>query len=41
MKICVTEKPSVAQDIANILGATTRHWRRGDCYRHQRLRPLR
>ena len=25
MKVCVTEKPSVAKDIASILGATTRH----------------
>ena len=27
MKVCVTEKPSVARDIANILGATMRRGR--------------
>ena len=25
MKLCITEKPSVARDIANILGANERH----------------
>ena len=25
MKVCITEKPSVARDIAAILGATSRH----------------
>lgn len=25
MKLCITEKPSVARDIASILGATERH----------------
>ena len=25
MKLCIAEKPSVAKDLANILGATTRH----------------
>lgn len=25
MKLCITEKPSVARDIASILGANTRH----------------
>lgn len=25
MKVCITEKPSVARDIANILGATSKH----------------
>ena len=25
MKVCIAEKPSVAQTIANVLGATTKH----------------
>ena len=26
MIVCIAEKPSVAEDIAKIIGATQRHW---------------
>ena len=39
MKVCIAEKPSVAREIASVLGANTKHdgYFEGNGYRHLHL----